>query len=89
MAPRSSSEGVPGRSTSSAAEFVSAELAADWSPEQIAGCLAKHHPPGSDWRVSHETIYRSLFIQSHGVLAKQPQNTFDRAGRSAAASTTR
>ena len=36
-------------------EFVAARLAADWSPEQIAGYLAKHHQPGSDWRVSHET----------------------------------
>ncbi len=41
---------------------MAAKLAQDWSPEQISGWLAKHHPPGSAMRVSHETIYKSLFI---------------------------
>ncbi|MBA2756328.1 MAG: IS30 family transposase, partial [Chloroflexi bacterium] len=53
--------------------FVSDRLAEDWSPDQIAGYLAKHHPAGSAMRVSHETIYKSLFIQSRGVLAKDLQ----------------
>ena len=53
--------------------FVAAKLAEDWSPDQIAGHLAKHHPAGSEMRVSHETIYKSLFIQSRGVLAKKLQ----------------
>jgi len=53
--------------------LVAAKLAQDWSPEQVSGWLAKHHPPGSPMRVSHETIYKSLFIQSRGVLAKELQ----------------
>lgn len=36
--------------------FVAAKLELDWSPEQISGWLAKHHPAGSEMRVSHETI---------------------------------
>lgn len=54
-------------------QFVAAKLKDDWSPEQISGWLAKRHPAGSMMRVSHETIYRSLFIQSRGVLAKELQ----------------
>lgn len=54
-------------------EFVAAKLEQDWSPEQISGWLAKHYPAGSEMRVSHETIYKSLFIQSRGVLAKELQ----------------
>lgn len=54
-------------------QFVADKLADDWSPEQIAGWLAKHHPVGSEMRVSHETIYQSLYIQSRGVLAKELQ----------------
>jgi len=53
--------------------FVAAKLAEDWSPDQIAGHLAKQYPMGSVMRVSHETIYKSLFIQSRGVLAKELQ----------------
>lgn len=52
---------------------VADKLAQDWSPEQISGWLAKRHPPGSAMRVSHETIYKSLFIRSRGVLAKELQ----------------
>jgi IS30 family transposase len=54
-------------------QFVAAKLEQDWSPEQISGWLAKHHPPGSEMRVSHETIYKSLFVQSRDVLAKELQ----------------
>ncbi len=50
--------------------LVAAKLTLDWSPEQISGWLGKQYPPGSPMRVSHETIYKSLFIQSRGVLAK-------------------
>jgi IS30 family transposase len=53
--------------------YVAARLREDWSPEQIAGVLSKTHPAGSRMRVSHETIYKSLFIQSRGVLAKELQ----------------
>lgn len=50
--------------------YVAARLREDWSPEQIAGTLKKRHPAGSRMRVSHETIYKSLFVQTRGVLAK-------------------
>lgn len=46
-------------------------LAEDWSPEQIAGHLARTYPAESGMRVSHERIYKSLFIQARGVLAKE------------------
>lgn len=54
-------------------DFVAAKLAEDWSPDQIAGYLAKHYRGEPEMRVSHETIYKSLFIQSRGVLAKDLQ----------------
>lgn len=60
--------------------FVSGKLGVDWSPEQIAGYLRKHHEPGSGMRVSHETIYKSLFVQARGVLAKNLQKHL-RSGR--------
>ncbi len=49
---------------------VADRLRDDWSPEQIAGTLRKAYPVGSAMRVSHETIYKSLFIESRGVLAR-------------------
>ncbi|MCJ7439882.1 MAG: IS30 family transposase [Acidimicrobiia bacterium] len=51
--------------------FVADMLAEDWSPQQISGFLAEMTEPGSEMRVSHETIYKTLFIQSRGVLAKE------------------
>ena len=54
-------------------EYVAARLREDWSPEQIAGTLRKRYQAGSGMRVSHETIYKSLFVQSRGVLAKELQ----------------
>ncbi len=53
------------------AAHVAAKLAQDWSPEQIAGHLAVTYGADSGMRVSHETIYKTLFIQSRGVLAKE------------------
>jgi IS30 family transposase len=50
---------------------VAAKLMQDWSPEQIAGWLRRRYPADANMRVSHETIYRSLFIQSRGVLKKE------------------
>lgn len=49
---------------------VAEKLAADWSPQQIAGWLKRTHPKDPDMQVSHETIYLSLFVQSRGVLKK-------------------
>src|SRR5260370_3569746 len=43
----------------------------DWSPEQISGWLKTQYPNDESMRVSHETIYRSLFIQARGVLKKE------------------
>lgn len=51
--------------------LVTDKLASDWSPQQIAGWLALHFPGDDTMRVSHETIYRSLFIQARGVLRKE------------------
>ncbi|MCP4385517.1 MAG: IS30 family transposase, partial [Hyphomicrobiales bacterium] len=50
---------------------VSARLERKWSPQQIAGWLKRAYPDDEDRRVSHETIYRSLFIQTRGVLKKE------------------
>lgn len=51
--------------------IVAAKLRLRWSPEQIAGWLKCHHPEDETLHVSHETIYRSLFVQSRGVLKKE------------------
>jgi len=50
---------------------ISAKLTRKWSPQQIAGWLMREHPDDENKRVSHETIYRSLFIQTRGVLKKE------------------
>jgi transposase, IS30 family len=52
-------------------EIVASKLILDWSPEQISGWLKTHYPDDENMRVSHETIYRSLFIQARGVLKKE------------------
>jgi IS30 family transposase len=46
-------------------------LRRNWSPQQIAGWLRRNHPDEETFWVSHETIYRSLFVQARGVLKKQ------------------
>jgi len=51
--------------------IVARKLSLDWSPEQIAGWLKQEFPDEGSMRVSHETIYRSLFIQARGVLKKE------------------
>jgi IS30 family transposase len=53
------------------ARTVSAKLRRNWSPEQIAGWLRRTWPGEPHNQVSHETIYRSLFIQTRGVLKKE------------------
>jgi IS30 family transposase len=50
---------------------ISAKPTRNWSRQQVAGWLMREHPDEDDKRVSHETIYRSLFIQTRGVLRKQ------------------
>ena len=52
-------------------DIVTSKLILDWSPEQISGWLKTRYPNNESMRVSHETIYRSLFIQARGVLKKE------------------
>ena len=47
---------------------VTDKLTHRWSPEQIAAWLKRTYPDDPSWHVSHETIYRTLFIQSRGTL---------------------
>ncbi len=55
----------------SLAHIVAGKLQLLWSPEQIAGWLKRTYPDDETFHVSHETIYRSLFIQARGVLKKE------------------
>jgi transposase, IS30 family len=52
-------------------EIVASRLVLDWSPEQISGWLKTQYPDDESLRVSHETIYRSLFIQARGALKQE------------------
>jgi len=52
-------------------DIVASKLILDWSPEQISGWLKIQYRDDESMRVSHETIYRSLFIQARGVLKKE------------------
>jgi len=52
-------------------DLVASTLILDWSPEQISGWLKNQYPNDESLRVSHEAIYRSLFIQARGVLKKE------------------
>ena len=51
--------------------IIASKLSLDWSPEQISKWLKIRYPNNESMRVSHETIYRSLFIQARGVLKKE------------------
>jgi IS30 family transposase len=53
------------------ADVVASRLQLEWSPEQIAGWLKQTYASGEDFHVSHETIYRSLYIQARGALKKE------------------
>jgi len=53
------------------ARIVASKLRKLWSPEQIAGWLKHAYPDDESFQVSHETIYRSLFIQARGALKKE------------------
>ena len=50
---------------------VAQKLALQWSPEQISGWLKQQFPTDQDMQISHEAIYRSLFVQTRGVLKKE------------------
>ena len=53
------------------AHLVASKLCREWSPEQIAGWLKRTYADDETHQVSHETIYRSLFIQARGALKKE------------------
>ena len=53
--------------------IVASKLSQQWSPEQISGWLSITYPDNESLRVSHETIYKSLFVQTRGVLKKELQ----------------
>ena len=53
--------------------IVVTKLQLNWAPEQIAGWLKIEFPEDKSSHVSHETIYRSLFVQTRGVLKKELQ----------------
>jgi len=52
-------------------EAVEQGLAERWSPEQISARLKRMYPDDAQMRISHETIYRSLYVQSRGELRRQ------------------
>ena len=53
------------------ARLVASKLQLEWAPEQIAGWLKHTYPNDENYQVSHETIYKSLFIQARGALKKE------------------
>ena len=84
----------PGKLTGVLAVVVAGLLAADWSPEQIASMLPELYPGDDGMRVSHESIYRALFVQTRGELrreltahlrtgrtARKPQGRIEKRGR--------
>jgi IS30 family transposase len=53
------------------ARLVAEKLRLEWSPYQVAGWLKRMYPQDETRQVSHETIYRTLFIQARGALKKE------------------
>jgi len=53
------------------ARIVAKKLQLEWAPRQIAGWLKRTYPDNENYQVSHETIYKSLFIQARGALKKE------------------
>jgi IS30 family transposase len=51
--------------------MVEEKLQRRWSPQQIAGWLKLTFPTSPEMQVSHETIYRTLFVQSRGALRRE------------------
>jgi len=50
---------------------VAGKLALQWSPQQISAWLRREYAGEEELQISHETIYRSLFVQARGVLKKE------------------
>jgi IS30 family transposase len=53
------------------AGLVARQLQRFWAPQQIAGWLKHEYPDDENWQVSHETIYKTLFVQARGALKKE------------------
>ncbi len=53
------------------ARIVAEKLQLQWAPRQISGWLKRIYPDDENYQVSHETIYKSLFIQARGALKKE------------------
>ena len=51
--------------------LVAGKLSTNWSPEQISGWLKQEYPMDPSLRISHETLYRTLFLQARGALKKE------------------
>jgi IS30 family transposase len=51
--------------------LIARKLSSNWSPQQISGWLRRRYPGQVSLQVSHETIYRSLFVQARGVLKRE------------------
>jgi IS30 family transposase len=66
---RAAPEAVQAGSDTRLRAIVEAKLGCGWSPEQISGWLTRTYPEDREMRVSHETIYVSLFVQSRGCVA--------------------
>ena len=73
-----------GSLTAQLQELVASKLVQDWSPKQISGWLKMEYPNDESLRVSHETIYRSLFLQARGALKEELCSICARSGGSAA-----
>ena len=59
-------------------EAVAGKLQKRWSPQQISGWLKREYPDNETMRVSHESIYKTLYIQSRGVLKRELQELLRR-----------
>ncbi len=58
-------------SSSDLCDFIIEKLQHKWSPQQISGWLSRHSIDNKDMQISHETIYKSLYLQARGVLKKE------------------
>ena len=52
-------------------DMVARKLREDWSPQQISGWLKREYPDEEVMHISHETIYRTLFVQARGALKRE------------------
>jgi hypothetical protein len=64
------------------AAIVAEQLQRRWSPQQIAGWLKSAYPDNQQMQVSHESIYRTLFVQSRGALRRELTGTCAPGGSS-------